>query len=67
MAPPDQGRERMWRFKLDDTTWLEVSTDTPATKRVRPSGRFRILGALVVAVTLLTVVFTAGAAAEGTP
>jgi len=67
VAPPDQGKERMWRFKLDDTTWLEVSRETPATKRVRPRGRFRILGALVVAMTLLTVVFTAGAGAEGTP
>jgi subtilisin family serine protease len=74
VAAPDQGESRTWRFKLDDTRVLEVSAPMPAPKP--PSGprpkqastsRVGLLGTLVVTLTLLAVVFTSGASAEGTP
>ena len=54
MATPHEGGTRLWRFKLNDATTLEVSAKEPATERqVRRRGRWSlILGTLIAALTL---------------
>lgn len=57
MATPDEGRKRMWRFRLNDATALEVSSPPRATeKQVRRRGRVSlVLGTLLAALTLVAV------------
>jgi hypothetical protein len=58
MERPDKGRKRRtWRFKLDDSTILEVSAPRGATeKEVRRRGRLMlVLGSLAAALALAAV------------
>ena len=64
MAGADERAGPVWRFKLDDSSMLEVSAPGP---RARMRRSRLILVALVVGLTLLGVAFAAGAAAEGAP
>ena len=60
MARPDKGRRRTWRFKLDESTILEVHAPRGATDRqVRRRGRAFV--AFATAVTALVVVAVAAA------
>lgn len=61
MATPDERRKRTWRFRLNDTTTLEVSAKGPATERqIRRRGRIGlILGTLFAAVMLAAVAYAA--------
>ena len=55
MGTPDERGKRTWRFRLNDTSILEVSTPPRATeKQVRRRGRWSLLfGALVAAAVLV--------------
>jgi hypothetical protein len=57
MSRPDDGRKRTWRFRLNDTSILEVSTPPRATeKQIRRRGRVSlIVGTLLAAVALAAV------------
>jgi len=61
VATPDESRKRLWRFKLNDTTTLEVSAAAgPTEKQIRRRGRWSlVLGTLVAALMVSAV---AGAA-----
>jgi len=52
-------KRKTWRFRLDDTTVLEVSAKAPVTeKQVRRRGRVSlIIGTLVAALTLVAVAY----------
>ena len=61
MAPTDRGRTRVWRFRLNEGTTLEVLAPAGATeKQVRRRGRISlVLGTLVAAVMLAGVALAA--------
>lgn len=61
MARSDKARRRVWRFKLDDSTILEVSAPRGATeKQVRRRGRVSLVLGTVLAMLTVTALAIAG-------
>jgi hypothetical protein len=59
VATPDEGRRRVRRFRLDDTTTHEVAAPRRATeKQIRRRGRWSlVLGTLIAAATFVSVAY----------
>jgi len=65
VATPDESRKRIWRFKLNDRTTLEVSAaEGPTEKQVRRRGRWSLIFGTLIAALMLSAVALASVSTD---
>jgi hypothetical protein len=65
VARPDKGRKRIWRFRLNEGTILEVSApEGPTEKQVRRRGRWSLVIGTVVAALMVSAVAIASVSTD---